>query len=93
MAGHPAKSDYSQVHARVPCSPAPCCLQVGWTKTWSAYPPLCRQYGEAAAEALMQQFTQDMVAALGVPDEHTPVVVVWKVDMVLARRPVPLSNG
>lgn len=62
-------------------------------RTWSAYGPYLNAHGEAATEARLERYRRELVAALGVPDEHTPVRQAWPVDMVLARGPRPLGGG
>ena len=64
----------------------------GWAKSWSSYPPYCEHHGEERAERVLQQFERDMLRVLAVPDVHTPVEIIWPVDMVLARQPLPLAS-
>jgi hypothetical protein len=51
-----------------------------------------QQQGQEATDQLLARFEADMVAALGVPDAHTPVQAVMAVDMILARMPLPLHS-
>lgn len=57
----------------------------GWVRSWSAFAPYCRQHGEAAGEAVLQQYTRDMLACLELPDEQTPVPTRWPILLLLAR--------
>jgi hypothetical protein len=68
-------------------------LQLGLAHTWSAFQPYLKHHGEEATAARLQRYKQEMMAALGVPDEHTPVRQVWPVEILLARRPMPLSSN
>ena len=75
-----------------PPTPPACPLQLGFIRSWSAYPPYVQQHGRQATDQLLARFESDMVAALGVPDAHTPVQAVMAVDMILARLPLPLES-
>jgi len=56
---------------------------------WASYK---KQHGEARKEQVLQQLQADLLQALGLTDEHTPVVSVWPLATILAKQPVPLGG-
>ena len=54
---------------------------------WASYK---ERHGEAGMEQVLCQLQADLLQALGIANEHWPVVSVWPLAAILAKQPVPL---
>ncbi|GAB4819784.1 hypothetical protein N2152v2_006830 [Parachlorella kessleri] len=64
---------------------------VGWVRSMSGWASYKEQHGEASMERVLHQLQADLLQALCLTNEHTPVVSVWPLTTILAKQPVPVE--